>query len=200
MGTEELTMKSLKLYFVTIVCFLSTACTGIIVNTDYNPDKNFSAMNRYAWLDISGRQVTDERVENDLMEGRIIRAMTNEFQSRGYQEVSQDQADFLVTYHISSENKLDIDSYYTGYYASYGYYPCWNCYGPYGRVGYNDIRVRQYREGIFMLDVIDPDTKKLMWRGVAERRLSKGTPEERDLYVAETIAAIVAKFPPGQAQ
>ena len=47
-----------------------------------------------------------------------------------------------------------------------------------------------------MLDIIDPATSELIWRGVAGRRLSTGTPQERDAYVQEIVSAILAAFPP----
>ena len=51
-----------------------------------------------------------------------------------------------------------------------------------------------------MIDVIDPASKKLLWRGMTKRVIpSLKTPEERRLYVLETVSAILAKFPPGSA-
>ena len=48
-----------------------------------------------------------------------------------------------------------------------------------------------------MIDVIDPASSALIWRGIAGRRLTGDTPQERDIYVNEIVAAILAEFPPG---
>lgn len=60
----------------------------------------------------------------------------------------------------------------------------------------NDIYVRQYKQGTFMLDIVDPASRELIWRGVAGKRLNSGTPQERDDYVRGIVSAILAEFPP----
>ena len=49
------------------------------------------------------------------------------------------------------------------------------------------------------LDVIDAKTGALLWRGSTEGRLRDlRTPEERTARVNEVVAAVIAKFPPGE--
>ncbi len=165
------------------------------MNTDYDTSRDFAALKTYAWLKPQEKLVSDPLVDNDLMNARIKRSVTAELRKRGYTEASGTEgADFLITYHVSSEDKISVDSFH----GSYGYYPCWGCYGP--GFGYDrDVHVRQYKQGTFMLDVIDPASEKLMWRGTAGKRLVSGTPEERDEYVRSIVTAILEKFPPHNA-
>ena len=185
-------MRRIALQWMCIgVVFAITGCAGIPVSTDYDTSRNFSALKTYSWLDPSKKLVVDPLVDNDLMNRRVRRSADHELMALGYVKASGDEgADFFVSYHVSAEDKLSITSFHN----HFGYYPCWGCYG-HGFGHDSDISVRQYKQGTFMLDVIDPATKELMWRGVAGRRLNQGSPDERDAYVAEIVAAILARFP-----
>lgn len=188
-------MNSVVKTLVAVVCgVLLSACSSISVNTDYDTSKSFSNLKSFAWLSPKQKLVVDPLVDNDLMNQRIQRSVESELEKRGYTKASgDDSADFFITYHVKAEDKISA----TSFHGSYGYYPCWHgCVGM--GVGYDrDIHVRQYKQGTFMLDIIDPASEKLMWRGSAGQRLVSGTPDERDEYVQEIVSAILAKFPPG---
>jgi hypothetical protein len=169
------------------------ACAGIQVTTDYDTSRQFSTLTTYAWMEPNKKLIIDPLVDNDLMYKRVQRSVEAELAALGFVKAEGDEgADFFITYHVSAETKLSV----TSFHGSYGYYPCWGgCYG-YGYGHGRDISVRQYKQGTFMLDIIDPASSELIWRGVAGRRLSSGTPQERDAYVQEIVSAILAAFPP----
>jgi len=59
--------------------------------------------------------------------------------------------------------------------------------------------VSYYDEGTVVLDIIDPKTRNLVWRGSAQSRVDDGdTPEERDARVNEAYRRILERFPPGK--
>ena len=181
---------------VVSVLLLLAACGGIPVSTDYEPDRDYSSLKSYAWKEPMRKIIIDPLLDNDLMSDRIHREVDARLTALGYSKASIDEgADFFITFNISSAEKLSIDSYY-GY---YGYHSCWSCYG-YGGFGRGrDVTVRQYTLGALMLDVIDPASERLIWRGVGEKRIPKfDTPQERDLYIAEIVQAILDRFPPGK--
>lgn len=180
-----------------VLAVMLSGCSTISVSTDYDTSRDFAALKTFAWMQPKSKLVVDPLVDNDLMIKRIQRSVETELNRRGYVKATGDTgADFLVTYHVSAEDKVKVDTFHT----NFGYYPCWHrgCMG-YG-FGYQpDVQVRQYKQGTFMLDIVDPVSEQLMWRGVAGKRLSSGTPSQRDQYVQEIVAAILAKFPPGMA-
>ena len=180
-----------------IATLVVVGCTGVNVSTDYDTGRDFSSLKTYAWLEPNQKLVVDPLVDNDLMVGRIQRSVDAELRALGYVKASAAEgADFFVTYHVSAEDKISINSFR----SNFGYYPCWGCFGRRGGHGFgggNDIQVRQYKQGTFMLDVVDPASKQLMWRGVAGKRLTSGSPHQRDDYVQVIVNAILAKFPPG---
>ena len=51
------------------------------------------------------------------------------------------------------------------------------------------------------MDIIDPFTDKLIWRGVANKRLSKekeSSQQKREQMIDQAIAAVLADFPPDE--
>ena len=181
-------LRYLAILTVTVVL---NACAAIPVSTDYEPGWQLPSPAAYAWIKRPAHRV-DPMVDNDLVAARIQRAVDEQLEGKGLNRAkSEAEANLLVTYHIGEEEKLDINSFH----SNYGYYPCWHCWGP----GFdNDIWVTQYTQGKLVIDLIDAKTKQLVWRGVASRRVpSFDSPQERDKYVRETVAAIFKKFPPG---
>ena len=184
----------IKMASIAALVMVIAGCAGISVNTDYDTSRDFGTLKTYAWMTPAKKLIVDPLVDNDLMNKRVQRAVESELSALGYVKAnSEEGADFFVTYHVSSEDKISVSSFH----GHYGYYPCWRgCYG-YGYGGYgSDIHVRQYKQGTFMIDVVDPASRELMWRGVAGKRLNTGTPEERNDYVRSIVTAIFTKFPP----
>lgn len=191
-GSLNIASRSKVLVLLAAVLWLA-GCTGISVQSDYDTSRNFDSLKTYAWMDAPKKLVVDPLVDNDLMDSRIRRSIEANLMAMGYQKASADEgADFFVSYHINAETQYSIDSFY----GHYGYYPCWHCYGP--RYGGRSTTVRAYKYGNFMIDLVEPASSKLMWRGIAGRRLSSGTPVERDAYVSKIVSSILAKFPPGR--
>lgn len=183
------------------------ACNTIPVATDYDPGWTLPSGASFAWIERKGGEGRDPFVDSDLVQTRVERAVDEQLRAQGLQRVdSAGEAQLLVAYHIGEEERIDIDTFHSWY----GYYPCWGCYGAgywprhgYGHgYGYDpfgpDIWVREYTQGKLMVDLVDAQSRKLVWRGVAERRMpTLRTPAERDAYIRETVAAIFQKFPPG---
>ena len=180
----------LRLCGVLLAAVVLNACGAIPVSTDFDPEWHVPASPVYAWMSRPTHNA-DPMVDNDLVEARIHRAVDEQLAAKGFSEASaQSQANVLVTYHIGEEERLDINTFH----SHYGYYPCWGCWGP----GFDsDVWVSQYTQGKLVIDMVDAQTKKLVWRGVSERRLPTfKTPQERDAYMRETVTAIFKKFTP----
>lgn len=171
---------------------LLQGCVGIPVATDYAVGSDFSVIKTYAWLEPKQKIILDPYVDNDLMNKRLHDSIDRVMKTKGYKLSAKEQADVFISYHLSSYEKLKS----THYHSHFGYYPCYGCFS--GAVGFDTgSDITQYREGSFIIDLVDPKSRQLLWRGVAERRLPKsGTPEKRDEYVNDIVAAILAKFPP----
>lgn len=191
-GSINIALRA-KLVALLASLVLLAGCAGIAVHTDYDTTRNFDSLKTYAWIDAPTKLVVDPLVDNDLMDTRIQRSVESSLAAMGFQKASGDEgADFFVTYHVSSETEYSVDSFY----GHFGYYPCWHCVGP--RYGARTTTIKAYQYGHFMIDLVEPASRKLIWRGVAGKRLSSGTPAERDAYISKIVSSILAKFPPGR--
>ena len=177
------------------------ACSGLPVSQDYDTSYDFSTVNSFAWLPPRvPRESMSSEPFDELTHRRFMAAIADNLSQRGVAQADPDNASVLISYHLSSEDKIKVDSF-GSWYSQFGYYPCYHC-GFYPGFAYhhfhdNDLWVREYTEDQVIIDMVDPQTKRLIWRGSVERsQPSMATPQERDAYVSETVNAILAKFPP----
>ncbi len=180
----------------TAVALLVAACSSVPVESDYDPEWQLKPSSTYAWLPPTKKLITNPAVDNDLFAKRMRGAVDEQLKAKGLATATVDSADLLITYHVTSETKVDVDTFH----SSYGYYPCWGgCWGPGwgGRMGYgSDVYVREYTAGTLMVDVVDGKSRELRWRGTSQRRVPTfKTPQEREAFIRETVTAIFQKFP-----
>jgi hypothetical protein len=119
--------------------------------------------------------ITNRVLVADLIEG---------FEQRGYVPTTE-TADFEVAYYASVRDKLDINTW------NYGY--TWRGWPR----RYADIR--EYTEGTVIVDVVDPMTKNLLWRGQGVAAVSSN-PNEYVQELDKTVSKILEKFPQAVAQ
>ena len=163
-------------------------CSSFRVTTDFDPQANFEPLRNYAWLENVRKPSDDPRLHNSLVDSRVRAAVDRELATKGYAKTPASSADFLVTYYLGLETKIDVHTIHSGY--GYGYR------GYHGRVGSETV-VDQYEEGSLLLDILDPRGTELLWRGTASARVRKSsTPEKREERINAAVAAIFAKFPP----
>ena len=169
---------------------MALACSGIKVNSDYDPSADFSQMRTWSWLPDAGKS-GDPRLDNALIDSRIRTAVKSELDAKGYTLATSGTPDFQVAYHVSIEGKLDVDTVYHGG----GGYGRAGRYG--GGWGYAETRVREYDEGTLLIDVLQSGSGALLWRGsgVATVR-EESTPEKRTKRINAAVKKILERFPP----
>src|SRR5690606_15914200 len=96
----------------------------------------------------------------------------------GYRMTSVDP-DFEVAYYARAIDRLEVTNVNRGYYSRY----------------YDDIRVYEYTEGTVVIDVVDPSTKELLWRGSGVATVSDN-PRKYARQLNEAVSEIVGRFPP----
>jgi hypothetical protein len=177
-----------------VISLALTACAGVDVQTVTSPDAHLGALHTFSVMqNAKPRSPAAHAANNDPMlvnsiSNRALRAdVVQGFENRGY--AISDRPDFAVAFYASTTNKLDVT------YWDYGYpfYPRW--WGGWGPVwGPYDATVTPYTEGTVIIDVIDPSTKELLWRGRGVARVSDDEKQyEQDLWKA--VTAILDKFP-----
>jgi hypothetical protein len=173
-----------------------TACASVDVRSLTSPNANLRALHTFRVMQNAKPRSPGAQSANDPMlvnsiSNRALRAdLVNGFESRGY--VLSDNPDFAVAYYASTKEKLDVTYWDYGY----AYYPrWWSGWGPV--MGPPDPMVAQYTQGTVIVDVIDPNTKELLWRGQGVAAVSDDEAQyEQDLL--KTVTAILDKFPQAQ--
>ncbi|PLW84187.1 DUF4136 domain-containing protein [Kineobactrum sediminis] len=166
---------------------------------DFKPGYDFSEVQTVAFYENSGLVEGDNPLQlSDMQKNRIDAAIAHALRNKGLELVDDaDKADMLVSWHLVTQFKTDVRtrpypstmSLYYGY-NRYSLYNCWGCIGT-----PTDISVRDYTEGTFIVDMIDPELEQSVWRGIIRTRLYDEQVQNQAEY-NEAAEAIFAKFPP----
>ena len=193
-------------WFLTTATLLAIgACApGISVRTALSPDASFTGLHTFRVSPtpqpkIAGAvsSTNDPMLVNSISNRALRTDLSQEFAELGY-AASDSNPDFCVAYYASTNQKLDVT------YWDYGYAwrpHWWSGWGRrWGRGWGGDWgmqsapTVTQYTEGTVIVDVFDPKTKELLWRGQGVAPVSSNERQyEQDLQKA--VEAIVDKFP-----
>jgi hypothetical protein len=123
---------------------------------------------------------TDPMLVNSITYEALRQEIRRAFEQRGYRYVPQG-ADFDVAYYATAAQKLDIRSW------DYGY--------DWRGIPVFATEVIPYEEGAVIIDVIDPVTHRLLWRGEG-RAVTSDDPNKYLADLRRAVHAIVEKFPP----
>jgi hypothetical protein len=162
------------------VLVLSAGCSSLEVNHDFDSNANFAGYSSFAWLPPSA----EGRPVSELNAKRIERAIEGELGTRGIQQ-NASSPDLLVAYHVGTQDKIQVTDW--GY--NYGsYYWGW---------GGRSVDVYQYEEGTLVIDIVDAQTKNLVWRGWATGTIDRSlSPEAVEAKINNAVAQIMKRYPP----
>jgi len=180
-------MKTAVLLLTACALALITGCSSVNIKHDYDSDANFAALKTYTWMAAptnANGSVQAALQRNSLMDKRIKESTNRQLAAKGY-TTDANNPDFLVTYHVGAENKINVTDW------GYGY-------GRYGRLyGGGSVDVYQYKEGTLIVDVVEAGSRQLLWRGFATATIDpNASTETRTKKIDEVITKILAEFPP----
>jgi hypothetical protein len=189
--------------FAILSIVVISACTSSPPkpDVDFNREFNFANARTVAFYKNSGSVSGDNPLQvSDMQRNRVDRALQLALENRGLSFVDDPkQADLLLSWHLSTQNKTDVRTYqspsygghggYYGGYNRYSHYNCWSCGSQ------TQVSVKNYTEGTFIVDMIDPGINQSVWRGVTQSRLKGNMDEDPNRY-NEAAAVIFAEFPP----
>lgn len=136
------------------------------VRNDFDPDAPFSAYRTFSFVGEFELEKTGLLADPENRE-RLKNFISGVLETRGLKEVPRDQKFHLaVRYWVARRAKTDITTTlnydplaFGGYWG--GYPPYWG--GVWGHY-YEEYVVRNYVEGTLIVDLIDPQSKELVWR------------------------------------
>ena len=125
---------------------------------------------------------------NPLSEGRAVTAFENELAKKGWTKTDPETADALVMLHGATEQKKDVNTFYTGYSG-------WGYYGWGGGMGSAHTSVHEYRVGTLVADIFDAKSKQLVFRGIGQDEISSKA-EKNEKKLKKAAEKMFKKFPP----
>ena len=181
---------------------LMIGCTGLTPETvvDYSPTHDFSGDTKIAFYANIGKTGGKNPMQlTDFQKERLDKALAAALREKGL-EFTDDaaEADLWISWHLNTTEKQDIRSVPAapygmamGYdrYNRYAMYQCYTCFGN------TEVSVREYTEGTFIVDFIDPEDSKSVWRSVTQSRL-KGDKIKDQAAIDTAVRRILESFPP----
>jgi len=177
--------KALGLVFV--LALAATPAMAQKVTIDYSHDYDFEAIKTFQYVDTEKSDVKG----NDLMAQRVEDMIKKEMREGGSTEV-QSNPDIYVTYHFTSKENTSYNTTSMGYGGYGGYGGGWGGWGG-GGMGTSTTYATTYTEGTLVIDLYDPDTKKLVWRGTGTVTV-KAKPEKQIKQVENILTKIGNKW------
>jgi hypothetical protein len=150
------------------------------VTYDYDKGADFSRLSTYAW--VPGHGLKDE-----LNHKRVVAAIDAQLTSKGLTRVEPTaHPDVLVAYHASFDKDLRI----TGFSSGWGGYR-------FGGTRSGSATTDTILNGTLVLDIVDAQTRSIVWRGVASKELDvKADPEKRDKNIKKATEKLLKSYPP----
>ena len=195
-------MKLIRLIMSALVAVTLAACATKPPEpaVDFAPDYNFSQPKTIGFYAMSGEVTGNNPTElTDFQRDRIDAALKSALEGKGFVFVDKTaDADLLLSWHLNLMEKTDVKTYNNPTYgASVGYsrynrYAMYNCYNC---MNQTDVRVTEYTQGTFIIDMIDPVENASVWRRVTQSKLKEET--IRDQAALDSAAVrVLAGFPP----
>jgi len=195
-------LRRLTSSLILISAALLTACSSAPPkpNVDFDSDHNFTLDKKIAFYALSGGVTGNNPTQlTDFQKDRIDTALARALETKGFQVVdSAKDADLLISWHLNTQEKQDIRTTSSpnygmsvGYsrYNRYAMYSCYSCFD-------TDVRVTEYTQGTFIVDMIDPEPNRSVWRSVTQSKL-KGESLKDQAAIDRAAMVVLGGFPPG---
>lgn len=178
--------QSIIFSFLSSLFFLAS-CSSLSVTSDYDREANFSSYKTYSFakMDVERTNI------NDINKNRLIRAVKNEMNERGFTE--SDDADLEIHMHGVIENKWSATARTDYYGMGLPYYR--RGFGWGGVPGTTTVDIQKYEEGTLIVDLVDVKEKKLVWQGIGTAIL-RNNPKNVEERINKAMANILRSFPP----
>ena len=191
-----------SIYLALIVLIISglSACTSYDYYTAAINKTNLSSYHTFAWMPPANSG--DKRMANSEADAKIKDAATSALVAKGLR-LSQRNPDLVVSYTNKvgrgARTNYYSPNYYGGYYGGWGgYYGGWGGFGlgfgwggwyrpyyyaygaPFAYGGPTYSEKEHFKEGTLIIDLIDPRTRRIVWRGFGVGEVHKNPQKNID--------------------
>ncbi len=182
---------TVKLLSAAFILILSSA--PMLAETKSDFDRSFDFASLKTWDFKSQKRMPEDPVgTNNLWDQRIRDGLRQRLTAGGFEIVSQGQPSFLVAYYIGTKERYDIRYVQYGFPGRWGGWRRWGWrgWGP-GWRGPADVWKIPYTESTMVLDIIDPKSNQLVWRGYDTETIDFNKSEKS---IAKSVDKLVKRF------
>ena len=199
-----------------IAIALMSSCASVDVSTDYASNVDFTEYNTFAFY----KPGVDKAEISDLDKRRILRAIESELKQKGM--TKSEDPDLLVSIITDAEKNVNVyqnnfgygwgwgwNPYFLGgpayknvnvYQNNFGYGWGWGWgWNPYFMGGPAYSNVSTSVDGILFIDLIDEESRELVWQGMGQAILSRDR-EEKIEKINFIVQEIMKEYPPQKEQ
>jgi hypothetical protein len=189
-------MKTTLLISIAAIALWAGPCLAGNVKNDFDPDVDFARFRTFTFIggkDLDRSGWLDEADTRERFKNFIAGAL----EMRGLTEVPKDgKAGLAIRFWVGRQEKQDVSVVGFGASSMWGGYPAY--YSGAWAWSYEEYVIHNYSKGTLIVDLIDPDSKQLVWRTFLKQKIedrSKAYVEaKRNLYKAMSI------LPPSDAE
>jgi hypothetical protein len=177
---------ALPVCVVALGTFVLAACYSVKVQTLGRPSANFAHYRTFKILDANRVPegapakprgwAAEPMLNNSITYDAGRDYLKAALEARGFVE-NKKNPDFLIAFYASARERLNLNNW------GYGYY-------------YGSYYVTEYTEGTVLIDVVDPDSDKLVWRGSGVATVSDN-PRKYLRDLSRIVPKIVDRIPGG---
>lgn len=191
-----------QLHLTAFAATLLAACSTVQIDSEYDKGTDFGRLKTFRWVETPPVGVGDPRVDDTVLQARVQLAVNRELEAKGLRRVEGADSDILVNYFVTVEEKMTGENVND----KYGYSPggswtqgarqgwAWGL----GADAAPSVPTTYYEEGSVIIDLIDPATRRLIWRGSARTVVDLDSDDEvRRQRLNDAIQRIFTQYPPG---
>jgi len=159
----------------TVILLAASSALAQKVTVQFDPAADFS---RYKTFAIRGGQLNSRNpaLNSDLVKKRIEADIAQSLTAKGLTMVAG-RADLNVRYRLGAARRTQVEAYPAGWRG----------------LGTRWVRV-PYAEGTLVIDLRDPSTRSLVWRGIASEE--KRDPTKLEGKLDNMVKKSLKKYPP----
>jgi hypothetical protein len=167
---------------ISVLLSLSVLACSVKPATDYVIDHDFSQYKNFAFVAIPKDAVVS--IDSSRIEDALITSLSQ----KGIRQTTQEQADFLVDYHIDSVTELE----------SYGGSIGVGIFRGGGGIGMSSpTRYRERNYGKLVIEFLNPTSQSIVWRSISQSPLSETMGAvKRAEFITAQIELMLSNFPP----
>lgn len=178
-------MKTKSAAVVILVMLALVGCSLMEVQYHYEPNAPFASYKNFQWIQGMGESEQGQEIDEQL-DQQIRSQISQELANKGFNESLTEKADFLINYQLITQERVAISQKDDSFrHLNYRYPTSMN------------VETYSYRTGSLILDVIDAQSREVVWQGNVYGFVDVHTdPQKQQKRLEKAVKMLLSKFPP----